>query len=493
MNLLRNSEISKKIQRHDRLLLIGTIATIAGLFGSFALVGLSPRFIITAINQYVVTYTPALIVRWTILLLGDAGHYLHIGLSILLGIGLFSVITVTGLYLGIDRDEPLLGGIFSSLFGIGLAYILTGSVVSAIGYGVPVFIVITFAPPEGDPTPDLNRRSTLKAIAGMIGSGGLAAVFGNRTQIKAGNTLSETAAIESQLQLARQRSLDIEGIDPLVSNGFYEVDINSVNPTVQRDKWSLQITGEVEQKREFSFEELRNKPREHRFNTLRCVGDPLNGRKMDNALWTGTPIQPLLEQARPKSGCECVMLRAVDDYYEEFPLEALRQGFLAWGMNGRFLPRRHGYPVRALIPGHWGEINVKWLTEIEILDKEALGFWEKRGWHGTGPVNTVAKLHAVNHLSDGSVEIGGHAYAGLRGIQNVEVSTDGGETWNDAVLSETLPDEDTWRMWRYTFKPSGKQTVVVRAIDGTGTLQPRKRSNAYPSGATGWVQMTVSE
>jgi hypothetical protein len=187
-----------------------------------------------------------------------------------------------------------------------------------------------------------------------------------------------------------------------------------------------------------------------------------------------------------------VRLRAADDYYQVFPMDALEDSLLAYGMNGSALPRGHGYPVRALIPGHWGEIQVKWITEIEVLDQDAEGYWEERGWHGTGPVETVAKLHAVNDLDDGRKEVGGHAYAGIRGIQQVEVSTDGGSTWTEAELTEPLDGIDAWRQWRYRYDPpDGSHEVVVRATDGNGTLQTQEERGKFPRGATGWVSRTV--
>jgi hypothetical protein len=227
------------------------------------------------------------------------------------------------------------------------------------------------------------------------------------------------------------------------------------------------------------------------FVTLRCVGESLNGRKTDTALWTVVDVAPLLERAGAPEEC-CVMLHAADGYFVEFPREALETGMLAYGMNGRDLPRGHGAPVRALIPGHWGEVNTKWLSEIEVLEEPADGYWEQRGWHGTGPVETVAKLHATNRLSDGRVEVGGHAYAGTRGVDRVEVSTDGGETWTDADLSAPLPGEDVWRQWVYRYEPPEEpHEVVVRAVDGEGRLQPEEESGAFPSGPTGWVSQTV--
>ncbi len=133
------------------------------------------------------------------------------------------------------------------------------------------------------------------------------------------------------------------------------------------------------------------------------------------------------------------------------------------------------------------------MTEIEILDKKADGYWEKRGWHGTGPVNTVAKLHAINKLDGGRIQLGGHAYAGTRGIDRVEVSVDDGDTWTDATLSEPLPGDDVWRQWVYEYDaPAETHTAVVRATDGEGVLQPDEQSNSFPSGPTGWVSKRIN-
>ncbi|MFB6197129.1 MAG: sulfite oxidase, partial [Halobacteriaceae archaeon] len=118
-------------------------------------------------------------------------------------------------------------------------------------------------------------------------------------------------------------------------------------------------------------------------------------------------------------------------------------------------------------------------------------YWEKRGWHGTGPVNTVAKLWAVDQQDD-QIKIGGYAYAGTRGIQAVEVSVDGGDTWEKATLGPQLEGVDVWRQWTFQWRPTrNHHEVTVRAIDGKGNLQPREESQPYPSGATGWVTQTI--
>jgi hypothetical protein len=90
------------------------------------------------------------------------------------------------------------------------------------------------------------------------------------------------------------------------------------------------------------------------------------------------------------------------------------------------------------------------------------------------------------------MEVAGPAYAGKRRIDRVEVSTDGGETWHDADLSDPLPADDVWRQWVYRYDPpEGTHEVVVRATDGLGTLQPRDERRAYPNGPSGWVSKTI--
>jgi DMSO/TMAO reductase YedYZ molybdopterin-dependent catalytic subunit len=346
--------------------------------------------------------------------------------------------------------------------------------------------------------------------------GGVLAARGGTTVTSAasggdGGTDGEPAdpTVEALLSAAAERTFTVEGLDPLVSEDHYVVDIASVDPDLLAGSWSLSITGAVDDVTTFDYETLLGMDAEHRFVTLRCVGEPLNGEKVDTALWTGVPATALLEEAGVDLDSECcVMLRAADDYYEEFPLAALEDALIAYRMNGGPLPQQHGRPVRALVPGHWGEINVKWLTEIEILEREQDGFWEKKGWHGTGPVNTVAKLHSVRTPGEGRVRLAGHAYAGTRGVSRVEVSTDGGESWTDAELTERLPGRvpadagpdavaeageaaDAWRMWRHEYTADGPHDVVVRAVEADGTVQPSEEADAFPSGATGWVSERV--
>ena len=489
---------------------VAAIAGAAGTVGSYALAGFTPGFVAAPIAGFLARTLPGFVLTAAILLLGSLGQQLNLLTAIGIATLAFALAAAAGIYVGRREGGPLLGAAIAGVVAGGVALALTGYPIPALGSAVAVALVVgvaevggTAAPAEA-PTMD-DRRRVLKAVAGLVGvsvlglgasQAGLGVSPGgarNRDQLHPGGAvLPDEGTVDALLADADAKSLDVEGIEPLVSHEFYEVDISAVNPDLSADDWTLGFTGALAEERTLDYETLTSMEAEHQFVTLRCVGENLNAHKLDNALWTGVPIARLLDELEIESGCGCVMLRAADDYYEEFPLEALRTGFIAWGMNGRELPRAHGYPVRALIPGHWGEINVKWLTEVEFLEREAEGYWEERGWHGTGPVNTVAKLHAVNRLGGGTIQVGGHAYAGIRGVERVEVSTDGGDTWNDATLSEPLPGEDVWRMWAYEYQsPGGSHEVVVRAVDGTGATQEMVPASAFPNGPAGWVRETV--
>lgn len=487
---------------------LAVLTGISGVVGSYVVTGLTASFIASPIESALARRMPGMILTFAISTLGNRAQWTNLVLAISLSVILLGGLTIGVVLVGMKIDGVIAAMGLTIIVSWTVSYLLTEAPVAAIGTGLaPGLVVILHMTVLNDTDTEAvssARRRIIKGGIATIATGGAYTLIpslrfprdesnGDPTSKNLTTDNGGVETIEQELlSVAKKRSLEVENLAPLVSRDFYEVDINAINPTVKRRSWTLSVTGKVGQEKTYGFQDISRMPSEQRFETLRCVGDPLNGKKMDTALWTTTPISELLYQVKPTSDCSCVVLRAVDGYYEEFPISALRNGALAYRMNGGPLPPKHGYPVRALIPGHWGEISVKWLTEIEFLRREITGYWEKRGWHGTGPVTTVAKLHVVNHLEGNRVQIGGHAYAGTRGIMRVEVSIDGGKSWTDAQLNEPLPGIDVWRQWSYTFQPRReKHRVVVRAVDGDGTLQPKEPSSAIPDGASGWVNRMI--
>jgi hypothetical protein len=159
-------------------------------------------------------------------------------------------------------------------------------------------------------------------------------------------------------------------------------------------------------------------------------------------------------------------------------------------MNGVPLPAKHGFPVRLLAAGIYGMKNVKWLTKIELVDHDYLGFWEGAGWSNQAVIQTTSRVDvpsSVSHVKLGqSLPLGGVAFAGDRSISKVEVSSDAGSTWNEASISDPL-SRFSWVLWIYDWTPSGlgDHVIQVRATDGLGNLQSSQRTDPLPDGATG--------
>ncbi|MEE6210549.1 molybdopterin-dependent oxidoreductase [Salarchaeum sp. III] len=489
---------------------IAATAGVGALAASYGFAGRTPQFVAAPVASAFVDAAPAVLVRVGIQSLGSIAQ------SLVLACALAGVGALYAAVVALAREtagrfalpaEPFVAAA-TLLVGWGVVGALGSALAAAVGATIPVAASRLRPPKPGGV--DGDRRSVLASVLSATGLSLGGWVVGSPGAPN-GTTDEEARAAQTGtegrlLDRALAASFDVDGLDPLVSREFYEVDINAVNPTPDRDGWTLDVTGAVETERSHDLADVRSFPTEHRFVTLRCVSDPLNGTKLDTALWTGIPVRELLDDAGLTEDACCVVLRAKDGFYMEVPLSAVEDGLLAFGMNGLPLPREHGAPARVLVPGHWGEVNVKWVTELEVTETPVEGYWEKRGWHGTGPVNTVAKLHAVNR-DGGRIEVAGHAYAGTRSIERVEVSTDGGATWGVAELTDPLPGRvpadaenptlrgraaDAWRGWRFAYdEPGTEHEVVVRAVDGTGAVQPREYREPYPRGATGWVSRTV--
>ena len=284
---------------------------------------------------------------------------------------------------------------------------------------------------------------------------------------------------------------------PITPNSeHYVVTQNPIDPTPSLDVWRLEITGLVSKTGSYTYEEVKNLPSTSRAITLECIAKEVGGQLISTAIWQGVTLRTLLERhggAQPGAGF--VAFYSVDGYTVSLPLDEVLavDALLAWQMNGVELPVRHGFPLRVLIPGRYGEENAKWLTRIELTDHFVAGLYAKQGWYN-GPLHTTTRIDRPRgHLALGhTIEIGGIAFAGNRGIQKVEVSVDGGLTWNVAKLAPPL-SQDSWVQWTWQWTPflPGQYTLVARATDGTGEVQTSRKQGTVPNGATGYHMVVV--
>jgi sulfite oxidase len=294
-----------------------------------------------------------------------------------------------------------------------------------------------------------------------------------------------------------------------VRNHMHEPD------TLNASEWRLTVSGEVEHPLSLSLADLARLDSHPVVNTMECAG---NGRgfqqphvpgvqwqrgAIGTASFAGPRLRDLLQRAGVKPAAKHVMFRGLDEvpgkvpaFIRSIPLEKATDAdtLVATQMNGAPLPKHHGFPARALVPGWIGAASCKWLTEIKVLEKEFEGNFMKPGYRMPNqPVAPGADVnpddtHAITALSvksviagpvegatvkPGTVQIHGAAWAGEAAIVKVEISADGGATWQAARLGKEQ-SKYAWRLWSYHWKAlkSGEYTLMSRATDSQGRTQP---------------------
>ena len=343
--------------------------------------------------------------------------------------------------------------------------------------------------------------------------------------------LDNTAPFSSAGLIIRQkepRNLEtpFDRIDSyLTPTELFYIRSHFLTPKLDRASYQLRIDGAVRHPFTLSYEELRNMRSETRVATLECAG---NGRvflvpqvqgaqwelgAVSNAEWTGVPLRALLERAElAEDVCE-IALEGADrgtpkeeplppgpiSYVWSVPLAKAMQSevLVAYAMNGRDLSRDHGFPVRAIVPGHYGMASVKWLTRIEAVREPFRGYWQTTDyayWASKGgePVrralgemklkSQIARPRVYETLPANRIyTICGAAWAGETDVIGIAVSTDGGQTWAEADFVDPVR-RHAWRRWRFdwlTPKKAGQYTLLARAKDANGVLQPTEHDQNY--------------
>jgi DMSO/TMAO reductase YedYZ molybdopterin-dependent catalytic subunit len=291
-------------------------------------------------------------------------------------------------------------------------------------------------------------------------------------------------------------------------------------PKIDRDAWWLHVEGEVEKPFAINYEQLLKLESVTSPVTLECAGNNRNFLEpkvkgvqwglgaVGTAEWTGVSLSALLDRAVVRPNAREVVLEGADHgmlddpksppgeltFARSIPLEkAQRDVLLAYRMNGEDLRPEHGFPLRAIVPGWYAMASIKWLQRIIVTDQPFTGYyqtldyayWRRRG--DIGELSPVAELQVKAEIAkpaqgetvpaNSNVRIHGAAWASGNEVVRVEVSTDGGSTWNEAnLLGESKPN--AWRLWEFDWKtPSapGGHTLVARATDSLGRTQPVER------------------
>lgn len=342
--------------------------------------------------------------------------------------------------------------------------------------------------PNEEFTPSIGRRAFVLSTIGLAVAGGGAALA--RKLYRAATFSYDGTQYKGSI------------VKPITPNDrFYCVTKNVIDPKVDSDVWHLEIDGLVQNPATWRFQDLMGFKPTAQETTLMCISNGLDAGLISNAVWKGLPLRDLLDQAGVLSGAARVRLQGVDNYTDTIPLEKAMEltTLLAYEMNGEPLPDRHGYPLRVIVPGYFGEKNVKWLTRVEVTDASAKGFYETQGWGPDFIVPTRSRIDVPEDwtfLSLGKltapVEVKGMAFGGDRGISRVELSFDDGKTWNEAEIYYSGGNL-AWSLWKAHWTPAaaGDYALLVRATDAEGDVQEWEEDRGPFSGVTGLHRINV--
>lgn len=290
-------------------------------------------------------------------------------------------------------------------------------------------------------------------------------------------------------------------------------------PEIETADWRLRIEGEVESPLELRYDDLLAMEPQTIAATLECAG---NNRiflepkakgvqwglgAVGNASWKGVLLSSVLKKAGVKADAVEVILEGADEgevdktptpsgkisFSRSLPVAKAMSGvLLAYEMNGEKLSPTHGFPLRAIVPGWYAMAAIKWLRRIIVTNKPFNGFYQSLDysyWDRSGPLPTLVPLTSMEVKAEIArpeagekipanqpYRIRGAAWSGAGEIAKVEISVDGGKSWQDADLSgESV--KNAWRLWEFRWQPSttGAHMIVARATDSRGRTQPSTR------------------
>ena len=316
-------------------------------------------------------------------------------------------------------------------------------------------------------------------------------------------------------QLARDKdgSLTASGrapgqLAPLITAipNFYITTKNAGgDPILEPSQWRLILDGEVGRPVQLNLDILYRLPAIRFTKTLECISNWVNQCErsqggpgfgcdlISTAVWKGVRLSDVFALAGGvKPGARSIAVIGADEFSSSIPPNAqtLASTLLVYEMNDEVLPLEHGYPARLLIPGRYGMKSPKWVIAMRPMNDVHLDWYGQRGWNLNAFVQTITRIDAPVHgqiLAPGEHTIAGVAYAGLRGISQVEYSADGGASWQRASFVEPAIGGDVWVRWEGTFSLAASSSAVLmaRSIDGNGVRQREDYTITQPDGGTG--------
>ena len=274
-------------------------------------------------------------------------------------------------------------------------------------------------------------------------------------------------------------------------------------PAIHPDRHRLLIHGLVERPLVFSMADLTRFPSVTRMLFIECSGNSGKEWKgptgkmvqethglMSTSEWTGGPLSTVLAEAGIKPDAAWVLAEGSDAaaMTRSLPLaEVLKEALLCYGQNGEALRPEQGYPLRLVIPGWEGNTCIKWLRRLKLgampfMTREETSRYTDLMPDGTArqfsfameAKSVITSPSGGQQIEPGFVEIRGLAWSGRGAVTGVEVSTDGGRTWDQARLQEPVFPRCHTR-FRFDWRWNGTEAILQsRCTDETGYVQPAR-------------------
>jgi sulfane dehydrogenase subunit SoxC len=286
-------------------------------------------------------------------------------------------------------------------------------------------------------------------------------------------------------------------------------------PDIDPAKHKLVIHGMVRQPLEFTLETLSRYPLVSRMHFVECAGNsaPMFSNEpmqvtagaihglVSNSEWTGVKLSTLLDEAGIDPSAKWLVAEGADAQFldRSVPVKkAYDDAMVVIYQNGEHLMPGNGYPMRLLLPGYQGNMNVKFLHRIKVVDQPAYTFFETKNYSQILPGGKTWRFHFLmevksfithpsfgqNMKGPGFYAISGVAYSGAGRIAKVMVSADGGKSWGEAALQGPIHEKAFTRFvmpWRWDGQPAVLQS---RAWDEAGNVQPLRAEFVAARGET---------